>query len=58
MDGIALGRQIARMRTEARAWTRLAILWQSQSADAAATAADCMESVREPLRRGLGGAGD
>ena len=51
MDGVELGRQVARMRAESRARTRLAVLWRSRSADAAATAADCVESAREPLRR-------
>ena len=51
MDGTELGLQIARMRAESRARTRLAIPWRSQPADAAATAADCAESAKEPLRR-------
>ncbi len=51
MDGIELGRRAARMRAASRAMTRLAILWRSRSADAAATAAECVESAREPLRR-------
>ena len=51
MDGIELGRQIARLRSAWRAQTRLAILRRSQPGAAAATAADCVEGAREPLRR-------
>ena len=51
MDGVELGRQVARMRAESRARTRLAVLWRSRSADAAATTADCVGSAKEPLRR-------
>jgi hypothetical protein len=51
MDGIELGRRAARMRAASRAMTRLAILWRSRSADAAATAAEGVERAREPLRR-------
>ena len=46
MDGIELGRRIARMRAESRARTRLAVLWQSRSADAAATAASPLSGGR------------
>ncbi|MBD0274574.1 MAG: hypothetical protein ICV73_21915 [Acetobacteraceae bacterium] len=51
MDGIELGRQVARLRTEGRARARAAVLWHSQPEAAAATAAKCVESAREPLRR-------
>ena len=51
MDGTELGRQIARMRAEASARTKLTILWRGLPEMAAATAADCVASAREPLRR-------
>jgi hypothetical protein len=51
MDGIELGRQVARLRTEWRARARLAVLWQGESAATDATAADCVERAKEPLRR-------
>ena len=51
MDGIELGRQIARLRAEGRARARLAVLWRSQPESAGVTAADHVESAREPPRR-------
>ena len=51
MDGTELGRQIARMRAESSARTKLTILWRGLPEMAAATAADCMESAKEPVRR-------
>ena len=51
MDGIELGRQVARMRAESTARTRLAIRGRSRSPDAAATDAERVASALEPLRR-------
>jgi hypothetical protein len=51
MDGTELGRQIARMRAESSARTKLTILWRGLPEMAAATAADCVESAKEPVRR-------
>ena len=51
MDGDELGRHVARLRAEGRARARLAVLWQSQPEATAATAAECVASAREPLRR-------
>ncbi len=51
MDGIEFGQQIARLRTERRTRTKIAILWQSELAATQATAADCVRRAKEPLRR-------
>ncbi len=51
MDGIELGREIARLRAEGRTRAKFAVLWQSQPEATAATAAEWVASVREPQRR-------
>lgn len=52
MDGTELGRRIARLRAEAKARRRLATLWRMHPAmPAAASAADCLRSAKEPTRR-------
>ena len=51
MDGIELGREVARLRAEGRARARFAVLRRSLSEATTATAADCVRVVGEPLRR-------
>ncbi len=51
MDGDELGRQVARLRAEGRARTKIAVLWQSLPEATAATAAECVASAKDPLRR-------
>ncbi len=51
MDGDELERRVARLRAEGRAHARSAALRQSQPDAAAATAAECVASAKEPLRR-------
>ncbi len=51
MDGDELGRRVARLRAEGRAQARSAALRQSQPEATAATAAECVASAKEPLRR-------
>ena len=51
MDGIELGRRIARLRAAWRAQARAVFVWRGHPEDAAATAADCVRSAKEPLRR-------
>ena len=51
MNGIELGRQVARLRAEGKVRARLAAVWRGRPEDAGATAADCVESAKEPLRR-------
>ncbi len=51
MDGTELGREVARLRAEGRARARFAVLRQSLPEATTATAAECVQVVREPLRR-------
>ncbi len=51
MDGTELGRRVARLRAEGRARARSAALRRGQPEAAAATAAECVASAKEPLRR-------
>ena len=52
MDGTELQRRIARQRAEWRARMRFSVLWRSPPEVATgATAADCVQSAREPWRR-------
>ncbi len=51
MDGIELGREVAGLRAEGRARAKFAVLRQSLSEATAATAAGCVASAKEPLRR-------
>ncbi len=51
MDGYELGRRIARLRAEGRARARVAALWQNLPEASTATAAECVASAKEPLRR-------
>ena len=51
MDGIELGREVARLRAEGRARAKSAVLRRSLPEATAATAAECVASAKEPLRR-------
>ncbi len=51
MDGDEFGRRVARLRAEGRARARFAVLRQSLPEASTATAAECVQVVREPLRR-------
>ncbi len=51
MDGDELGREVARLLAEGRARTKFALLWQSLPEATAATAAECVASAKDPLRR-------
>jgi hypothetical protein len=51
MDGHDLERRIGRLRADARALSRLALLWRGKPVATAATAADCARTARDPLRR-------
>lgn len=51
MDGIELGREVARLRAAGRAEARLGMLRRSRPEPNTATAADCVATVREPLLR-------
>ncbi len=51
MDGDELGRRVARLRAEGRAQAKAAVLWRGHPDMAVATAAECVQAVKEPLRR-------
>ena len=51
MDGDEFGRRVARQRAEGRARAKAAALRRGQPEAAAATAAECVASAKEPLRR-------
>jgi len=51
MDGDELGRQVARLRAEGRVHAKSAALWRDHPETTAATAAECVQAVKEPLRR-------
>ena len=51
MDGIELGREVARLRAEGRARGKSTVLRRSLPEATAATAADCVASAKEPRRR-------
>jgi hypothetical protein len=51
MDCDERGREVARLRAEGRARARFAVLRQSLPEATTATAAECVVSAKEPLRR-------
>ena len=51
MDGDEVGRRVARLRAEGRAQAKAATLWRDHSEMTVATAAECVQAVKEPLRR-------
>ena len=51
MGGDELGRRVARLRAEGRARAKSAALWRDHPEATTATAAECVQVVREPLRR-------
>ena len=51
MDGTELGPEVARLRADGRARARFAVLRQHLPEATTATAAECVQVVREPLRR-------
>ncbi len=51
MDGVELAREVARLRAEGRAQAQVAVLWRGHPDMAVATAAECVQAVKEPLRR-------
>ena len=51
MDGDDLERRIRRLRTDAKALSRLAPLWRGTPTATSATAVDCARNARDPLRR-------
>ena len=51
MDGDELVRRVARLRAEGRARAQAAALWRDHPEMTVATAAGCVQAVKEPLRR-------
>ena len=51
MDGDELVRRVARLRAEARARAQAVALWRDHPEMTVATAAGCVQAVKEPLRR-------
>jgi hypothetical protein len=51
MNGDDLERRIGQLRADAKALSRLALLWRGRSAARSTTAADCARNARDPLRR-------
>ena len=51
MDGDEVGRRVARLRAEGRAHAQAVALWRDHPEMTVATAAECVQAVKEPLRR-------
>ena len=51
MDGDELGRRVARLRAEGQAQAKAAALWRDHPEVTVATAAECVQAVKEPQRR-------
>ena len=51
MNGDDLERRIGRLQADARALSRLVLLWRGKSEATSATAADYVRNARDPLRR-------
>jgi len=51
MDGTELGRQVQRLRAQAKAQRKLALLARERSRQAGTSAADCLRRAWEPSRR-------
>ncbi len=51
MNGDDLERRIGRLRADAKALSRLALLWRGRPTTTSATAADCARNARDPLWR-------
>ena len=51
MDGDEFGRRVARLRAEGRARANAVALWRDHPEMTVATAAECVQAVKEPLRR-------
>ncbi len=51
MDGDELGRRVARLRAEGRARAKSAALWRDHPEATTTTAAECVQVVKETLRR-------
>lgn len=51
MNGDDLERRIVRLRADAKALSKLTLLWQHKADTTTTTAEDCAKNARDPLRR-------